>query len=576
MESTGEDSLIVRSPFADMVKDLNIPNVPYPHFLFKCLRMNQKVLADRAAVIDAFREKSLMYTDIEPVAIKFASALTKRGFQKGDVFYYITYNVALLFGLQLGVELCGGIVRGCFQQEEPGEVERLMKETKTRFIMCEPDTEKLVKMAAGNLDWPVNYFSIDGHVDGASPVEEMAFEDDGSAYNKDVVIDPEEDIMFIPSTSGSTGKPKGALHAHRDMVALLVGMGAPFDLERVNWESNTLLGLMGNFSVGSTLVVHNSLVLGDTVILMSSFDKESFFKFFDHYKPTYLAMFVYIANIVTRSQELESRDVSSVRKLLIGGSVLNPSTVEILGRKFPNAKLDAMYGMTETLSISSNIYCQHYTVTLDPEKEALCKSKVLNIDDESHVSTGVLLPMVEAKVVDVESGRIVGRRSKGRILVRSPFVMKGYLVPPGIQMWGRDENGWFNTGDLGFFDEDGHLYIIERINMVFKYFMHMVSPADIEEVIFRHPSVQGVGVVGVPDPETTSAARAYVVIKPGKSATEDEIKQFVADNLPFCKHLHGGVVFVDSLPESRGGKLDRAVLLRLAKQEMRSPPQAFK
>ncbi|XP_046394661.1 4-coumarate--CoA ligase CCL1-like [Ischnura elegans] len=567
MKGTGEDSLIVRSPFADLGKDLDVPNIPYPHFLFDCLRMNKKVLEDRVALMDALRKQTIMYKDIEPMAIRFASALTKRGFQKGDVFFYITYNSALLFVLQLGVELCGGAIRGCFQREEPGEVERQMRETKTRFILCEPETEKLVKMAAGNLDWPVNYFSIDGNVNGASPVEEMAYKDDGSAYNREIAINPEEDIMFIPSTGGSTGIPKGVLHTHRNVVTMQVGIGAPFDLERVNWKIRTVLAVFGNFSVASTLAVQNALIFGDTLIIISIFDMDTYFKFFDHYKPSYIALYVYLANILIKSPELESREVSFVENILLGGSVSNPSMVNAVRKKFPHAKIDAMYGMTETLIISSNIYGQHYTVVMDPEKEALCQNKVLTIDGESYVSNGVLVSMVEAKIVDLDNGKALGRHAKGRLLVRSPLIMKGYLVPSEKQgiVSKRDENGWFDTGDLGFFDEDGHLYIIERINMIFKYFMHMVSPADVEEIILQHPCVQSVGVVGVPNPETTSAAWAYVVIKPGKSVTEEEIKQHVAENMPFYKHLHGGVVFMDKLPESRAGKIDRAALLRLSK-----------
>ncbi|XP_046395108.1 luciferin 4-monooxygenase-like [Ischnura elegans] len=133
-----------------------------------------------------------------------------------------------------------------------------------------------------------------------------------------------------------------------------------------------------------------------------------------------------------------------------------------------------------------------------------------------------------------------------------------------------DEDGWLDTGDLGFFDNDDHLYVIERLNMIFKYLMHQVSPVDIEGVILQHPSVQSVGVVGVPNPETTSAARAYVVIKPGCRVTEEEIKAIVADNMPFYKHLHGGVVFMDKLPESRGGKVDKPALLKQAIREKKS------
>ncbi|XP_046395800.1 4-coumarate--CoA ligase-like 1 [Ischnura elegans] len=230
---------VFRSPFAALAEEIVIPDVSYPQFLFQCIRKNMKVLQDRVAVVDAVRDQCLMFKEVEPLAKQFASALTKKGFGKGEVFFYVTYNAALLYALQLGVQLCGGATRGCFQKEESGELEKQMRETKSRFILCEPETAELVKMVSGRLGWPVILFSIDGAVEGATAVEEMAYEDDGSAYDGNVIIDPDEDVLFIASTSGSTGHPKGVLHTHRNMVALLASAGAPIDLERPVFSSES-------------------------------------------------------------------------------------------------------------------------------------------------------------------------------------------------------------------------------------------------------------------------------------------------------------------------------------------------
>ncbi|XP_071453165.1 uncharacterized protein [Hetaerina americana] len=569
MTMTGKEEHVFRSSFADMVKEIVVPNVSYPTFAFDCIRKNLKFLGDRAAAVDAVRGQHLLYKDVEPLAVRFASALTRKGFEKGDVMFYVTYNAALLFALQFGVWLCGGAVKGCFQKEDADEMERQMMEVKCRFILCEPETAELVKAAAGRLGWPVHYLSIDGAVEGASSVEVMASADDGSAYNKDVPIDPEEDILLIPSTSGSTGSPKGALHTHRNLVILQASLGAPLDLEREDLGGETLLWVNGNFNVGPSFMFQNSVMLGNTYVSISKFKKDSYFRFIDYHKPTHLGLYPYVANIVASCPEMEVRDFSFIKSISLVGSVVGSSTIENLSKYFLQAKFEVIYGMTETLIISSHRFGLHHKILRDPVMEARCKVKLLEVDGEVYVSCGQLYPLVEAKILDVESGNALGSGSKGRILVRSPYIMKGYIKsasPLGYQS-SVDEHGWLDTGDYGFIDEDGHIYIIERLKMIFKYLMHHVSPADIERVILEHQSVESVGVVGVPDPKSTSAAKAYIVIKPGCCTTEEEIKKHVADNMPFYKHLHGGVVFTDVLPESTGGKVDRAVLLSRAIQD---------
>ncbi|XP_071453195.1 uncharacterized protein [Hetaerina americana] len=575
MEGREEDPHAIKSPLADVLKGVVLPKVPYTTFIFDNLRKNKKILGDRAVAVDIRRNQSLLFKDVEPMAIRFASALTKRGFEKGEVFFYITYNAALLYALHFGVWLCGGAVRGCFQEEDVAEVERQMKDSKSRFILCEPETSELAMMAASRLGWPVNYFSIDGDVNGASPVEEMALKDDGSAYKKDIPISPEEDILFIPCTNGSTGLPKGAKHTHYNLVAQGVSVGAPVDLEREDLQSETTLSIIGNFNVGPFLMIQISLMFGHTFISGSRFEKDIFFKMIEYHKPDTLVLFPYLANVISLSPELKNKNLSFIKKITLGGSVIDTSILGNLSKCFPNAIINTIYGMTETLLISSNGIGVHYKILRDPEKEALLKLKVLEMDKESHISCGPLLPLVEAKVVDVESGTSLERGSKGRILVRSPFIMAGYTTSGCNQDQNPlpvDEHGWFDTGDFGFISEDGQVYVIDRLKLIFKYLMHQVSPADIERVILRHPSVQSVGVVGLPNPETTSAAKAYIVIKPGCSATEEEIKKLVADSTPFYKHLHKGVVFTDKLPETRGGKLDRAALMKQAIREMKASP----
>ncbi|XP_071452628.1 uncharacterized protein [Hetaerina americana] len=567
MASQDEDK-IFRSPFAEIGKKIVIPDVPLTTLIFQSIRMNREAHGDRPLVIDAVRDQSILYRELEPLSKQFASALTRIGFKKGDVLFYLTYNASLMYLLHFGVWLCGGATRGYFQCESKEEVERIIREVGARFALCEQETYDTIKWASEQMEWPVKLLCIDGEVEGAIPVEDMVYKDDGSAY-KEIDINPKEDVIYIPSTNGSTGLPKGSLITHFNCVSLLAGIGAPLKLTS-NMKQKTFLSVMCNFTNGPFLTFICCIIQNYTYISISKFDENDYFKYIDKYKPDVLFLFPYVANWFARSHELQNHDLSSIREIIVTGSVFDHSTLSVMSKNIPHSDVYVIYGSTETLFVSSQNFAHHYSID-SFDRRGNHKYHVAELDNDTHVSCGFLTTLMEAKILDITSGKPLGEMEKGKLMLRSPYLLKGYLQGVGKECKKAvDEDGWFDTGDLAFFDHSGQLYIIDRLKSIFKYQMHHVSPADIEGVISKMPAVWTVGVVGVPNPETTSVARAYVVIKSGYKVTEEEIKEYVSAHTPYYKHLHGGVVFMDKLPETRGGKIDRLALLKQAKDEMKS------
>ncbi|KAF4519271.1 hypothetical protein B566_EDAN002160 [Ephemera danica] len=214
----------------------------------------------------------------------------------------------------------------------------------------------------------------------------------------------------------------------------------------------------------------------------------------------------------------------------------------------------AIFGVTEKKSSEIE------SVDLSFLKCVVISGSVLDIAS-ANLFTSKLPHVTVNSIVDLETRVKCGPEERGEILVKTPSFMAGYFRPGALPFCSEiDEEGWFQTGDIGFFDTDGNLYVIERISFLFKYYMSFVSPVELESVLQEHEAVEAAGVVGVPNPETTNLARAFVVLRPGYHVSAAELKSYVASRLPPAKHLHGGIRFVTDLPQNRGGKLDRVKL----------------
>ncbi|XP_046395231.1 4-coumarate--CoA ligase-like 5 [Ischnura elegans] len=564
----GDDGTIVKSPWASHADSIVTPDVSAADYLLGALSMNQEYFKHKPWVVDVIRKKSILFSEIEPFSYRIASALTKMGFQKGDWLYFVTYEVALIYVVHIGVWRCGGAVRGCYQNEEEEEFQRQLEETRARFVLCDRETAAKIKRVINRLSWPVTLLSVGGVVTGATSIEDMIEKDDGSAFPRDVKINPKEDVITVPNTSGSTGRPKGAMHTHHNIVSFMQNMGGPKKLQKAP-ETESLLTLMGNFSVGAFMHTCMAIIFGYSLISISKYNKHSFMSHVLSYKPNSIALYHYVASWLANSGELLKHDMSFLKCIICGGSIFDISTLQKISEAIPHIKIYQSYGTSETLVVTTtgSPACEGGCPSIAGLKKATIKE---GENTRIHVTTGVLFPQAEGKIVDVDTGHALKRGSIGRLFLRCPFIMKGYMSHEGEKENTSvvDADGWYDTGDHGFFDESDNLYIVERSNLIFKYYMHQVSPVEIEAVIAEHPDVLSVGVVALPNPETTSLARAYVVRKPGKSVTEDEVLLHVAGKLEFYKHLHGGVKFVSYLPINSGGKLDRKELHDKAIKEM--------
>ncbi|XP_059485149.1 uncharacterized protein LOC132202323 [Neocloeon triangulifer] len=532
---------IYKSPYEDAEEDL--PNESIFDYLYKRLCQAKMEKSTKPWLIDASTGTEVPFCDIEPKSRKIASALTRLGFAKGDVLHFVTYEITQIYLVQLAVWRLGGAVRGTFQNELPSEIARQNIEAKARFILGDEETLPLLREAIAQLDKPIRLIVFSKNsVEGAITFDEL-LNDDGSAFHENVKIDA-NDITFAANTSGSTGVLKGAAHTHRSMIALI------FHKEIINYFQDTFMTPMSNFAIGAFVVTLGSIANGSLVFHLGKFEREDFFNNLVKYKPATAVMYPFVATWFARHDKLATTDLSFLKAILCFGGIIDPTTMEILYQKFPNVQIKQLYGMSECAVVTNT--------------ERVPKLVIKENDGDQWVSSGKLTHGMLAKVVDVNTGESLGPGKRGEIRVKSAQVMKGYLSKDTLEpvQTSFDKDGWYSTGDIGFFDEDGHIFITERLSFIFKYFHTYISPTEIENVLQKHPGVIQVVVVGLHHPDCFNVARAFVVRK--GEVTEKELCDFVAERLISYKHLHGGVRFVEKLPITKGGKVDRATMKKIA------------
>ncbi|KAL3195308.1 hypothetical protein MRX96_015784 [Rhipicephalus microplus] len=286
-----------------------------------------------------------------------------------------------------------------------------------------------------------------------------------------------------------------------------------------------------------------ALAEGATVVLLPGFRIELLLGSIQRYQATFLPLLPTFAVIVTQSPLVERTNVSSVRTLGIGGSVTPDVVIQDLLRIFNLETLFHVYGMTEMSGMVSGT----------------------PLHQVSSETVGYPMPLTEIKILDLDTGKPLAADKDGEILVRGPQMMLGYLNKPEATENAIDADGWYHTGDVGHYDDHGQLYIVDRVKDLIKCMDQQVAPAELEDLLMRHPFVLQVAVAGVPHRKMGEAPRAFVVLTEEARAMSAEdvanqLSEMVAESSAPHKHLHGGVQFMEELPKSESGKYLRRQL----------------
>lgn len=337
----------------------------------------------------------------------------------------------------------------------------------------------------------------------------------------------EEDVACILYTAGTTGLPKGVILTHRNCLWAAVNLAQDSQFAR----HHRILLVFPLFHAAAFSMVTTSLYLGCTLVSMAQFSPQSVMETVERERLSKLAFPPTVWNFILQLPDLERYDTSSVESISSGGSAMPQETKRKLKELFPQAKLGETYGMTETAAAIT---------TLGPG-EGLGKPSCV----------GRAFTNLEVLVAD-DQGQALGPGQVGEVVVRGPNVMQGYYRDP--EETSRTlKDSWLHTGDLGYLDGEGLLYLVDRKKDMIISGGENIYPREVEEVLFSHPAVADAAVIGMPDPVWGERVHGVIVIKPGEALSEPEIIEFCKSRLATYKKPRS-VEFVDSIPRSPAGK----------------------
>jgi acyl-CoA synthetase (AMP-forming)/AMP-acid ligase II len=499
----------------------DIPDVPFTSYVLGQAEQH----ADTVAAVDVTGGFSYTYGELAAGARHAAAGLAALGFGKGDVLamlapnlpeYPIAYHAALL---------AGGAVVVLNPLDTVDDLATHLNEAGARFIVTTPsEMDKVTELTARTKLEQVIVF---GAAAGATSFYGLL---DAGYAPPGPPVDPGEDVATILHSSGSTGHPKGVLLTHRNMVANVYQTSVVAPLG----EGEKVLAVPPfHHAFGLIMTLNASLLQGATLVTMPRFEPEAFLKAIEDHRITRLYIVPTIAVLLARSPLVDGYDLSSLRSIVSGGAALDPE-IALLCHERLGFHIGQGYGLTEGLVSFMQL-----------------PGSVPN------GSVGRNSPNVECKVVDVTTGEELDRHQDGEILVRGPHVMRGYLGAEEATRKVLEPDGFLHTGDLGHVDEDGDLFIVDRIKELIKYKGQQVSPVELEAVLMTHPKVADAAVVGVPDEEATELPKAFVVVN--GPTTAEEIMAFVAERVAPYKKIRR-VAFVDEIPRTPVGKTERRSL----------------
>lgn len=478
-----------------------------------------------------FNGRSMTYGQLEHRAERLATALTGAGFTKGDRVCVLMHNRTEWFEILFALARVGGVLVPVNHLLAPPEISHIIDDSGAKWLMSDEllwdkitslralRSDDLTYVAVGvDCPWAVAYESL---FDAASP-----------GARPEVGI---HDLLLLQYTSGTTGHPKGAMHTHSSVMWNAISQRQHFGIDSstvylclpaLSWVAGFHSLLLETLWSGGTAVVNPTTL---------SFDAGRFCDTVERHRVTHVALVPTVIRRLLELDNLEQHNLSSLRIAITGGEPVLVELLEEMNRRVPGLSLIQVYGMSEFPSLVTLLEPEDAVAKRGSAGRANCVSQVRVVNRGS----------------DCEPGEV------GEILTRSPATMLGYFGHPE-ETEAALAGGWLHTGDLGYLDEDGYLFISGRSKDVIISGGLNIYPAEIEQALLRHPAVAEAAVFGRPDATWGECVVAVIVVRPDTEATDRDLRAFLESEIarfkiPKAWEIRSG----PPLPRTASGKVQK-------------------
>ncbi|HEX5095454.1 MAG TPA: class I adenylate-forming enzyme family protein [Acidimicrobiia bacterium] len=496
-------------------------------------------------------EARYTYAEHDRLARVVAAHLAGLGVERGDRVGLCSANVPEWVITWWACAILGAVVVPLNAWWKSEELEFGLVDSGAKVLIADERRVDAVRDRLPEIRELAHVFSFDDP--GAAPVRSFAELTTGDDPGMPPGFVEEDDLLAIMYTSGTTGQPKGATLTHRQALANLANIivsgvaatmrgGTPRE-GTPDLRSAALLVVPLFHVTGCLSTMMVSYATGGKLVLMpvGRFDPDTAMAMIEREKVTAIGGVPTVMWRILESPNLEKYDLSSVQRASYGGAPAAPELVERIEQVFPNLRktLATAYGLTETASVATAISGDDYFAHPG--------------------SVGRAAPTVEVRVVN-EDGVDSDPGERGEVWIKGPTVMnRGYWRRPDANEVAFSD-GWFHTGDIGYLDAEGYLYLVDRAKDMIIRGGENVYSVEVEHVLFDHPDVVDAAVVGVPHRTLGEEVKAVVQLKPGSTATESEIREFCAKHLANFKVPEYVEIRAEPLPRNPAGKVLKNML----------------
>jgi 4-coumarate--CoA ligase len=508
--------------FTSPLPDVEIPDVPMTTYVLA----RAAELGDKPALIDGPTGRVLTYAGLDAATRSLAGGLVARGFSKGDTVALMSPNIPEFAVIFHGVAMAGGIVTTVNPTYTANEVHHQLIDAGATMLITIPMFLETARAAAEGTG--VTEIFVIGESDDAPSLTTLM----GAPLAEHVSV-AKGDLVVLPYSSGTTGVSKGVMLNHGNLIANVAQVGTAGDIR----EDEKFIAVLPFFHIyGMQVLMNTGLRAGATIITMPRFDLEQFLKLHQEHGITRSFVAPPIVVALAKHPMVDNYDLSALRQVFSGAAPLSAELSLEAGARI-DCEVVQGYGMTELSPVS------HLT------PPGMVKAG----------SVGITAPNTETRIVDPITGTDLDINEDGELCVRGPQVMAGYLNNQAATEATIDRDGWLHTGDIAHIDEDGHVWIVDRLKELIKYKGFQVAPAELEALLLTHPAVADAAVVGKLDEEAGELPIAFVVLRPNAEVSEEDIATFIAGQVATYKQLRE-VHFIDAVPKSASGKILRRVL----------------